>query len=100
MNNKWMATAWLLAMMLFCVGAQAAERLKVPVGISPVMSSAALFIGEEKGCFRDEGLELEINPFKASGAKMVPFLATGQLFVGGGNTQRFLRVSFSRLCTC
>lgn len=60
-------------------------RLKVPVGISPVMSSAAMFIAREKGYFSDEGIDVIINPFKASGAKMVPFLATGQLFVGGGN---------------
>jgi NitT/TauT family transport system substrate-binding protein len=65
--------------------AQGAERLEVPVGISPVMSSAAMFIAKEKGYFREEGIEVVINPFKASGAKMVPFLATGQLFVGGGN---------------
>ena len=63
----------------------AADRLEVPVGISPVMSSAAMFIAKEKGYFKDEGIDVVINPFKASGAKMVPFLATGQLFVGGGN---------------
>lgn len=63
----------------------AAERLEVPVGISPVMSSAAMFIAKDKGYFKDEGIDVVINPFKASGAKMVPFLATGQLFVGGGN---------------
>ena len=63
----------------------AADLLEVPVGISPVMSSAAMFIAKEKGYFREEGLDVIINPFKASGAKMVPFLATGQLFVGGGN---------------
>jgi NitT/TauT family transport system substrate-binding protein len=63
----------------------AAALLEVPVGISPVMSSAAMFIAKEKGYFRAEGIDVVINPFKASGAKMVPFLATGQLFVGGGN---------------
>jgi len=44
-----------------------------------------MFIAKERGYFRDEGLNVIINPFKASGAKMVPFLATGQLFVAGGN---------------
>ncbi|HHI93022.1 MAG TPA: transporter substrate-binding domain-containing protein [Gammaproteobacteria bacterium] len=63
----------------------ASERLEVPVGISPVMSSAAMFIAKERGYFREEGIDVVINPFKASGAKMVPFLATGQLFVAGGN---------------
>jgi len=63
----------------------AASPLDVPVGISPVMSSAAMFIAKEKGYFKEEGLNVIINPFKASGAKMVPFLATGQLLVAGGN---------------
>ena len=63
----------------------AEERLHVPVGISPVMSSAAMFIAKERGYFREQGLDVDINPFKSSGAKMVPFLATGQLFVAGGN---------------
>lgn len=85
MKTKGMMKIALLLVVLLSGAAQGAELLKVPVGISPVMSSAALFIGEEKGYFREEGLALEINPFKASGAKMVPFLATGQLFVGGGN---------------
>lgn len=71
-----------------CLGAASAgaeELLEVPVGISPVMSSAAMFIAEEKGYFREEGIKAVIDPFKASGAKMVPFLATGQLLVAGGN---------------
>ncbi len=74
-----------LLISLFCNAATASELLKVPIGISPVMSSAAMFIAKERGYFRDEGIDAVINPFKASGAKMVPFLATGQLFVAGGN---------------
>lgn len=70
---------------LFSATTLAADLLKVPVGISPVMSSAAMFIAKQRGYFREEGIEVVINPFKASGAKMVPFLATGQLFVAGGN---------------
>jgi NitT/TauT family transport system substrate-binding protein len=75
---------WLCAA-LFAGGASAKELLDVPVGISPVMSSAAMFIAKEKGYFEEQGINVVINPFKASGAKMVPFLATGQLLVGGGN---------------
>jgi NitT/TauT family transport system substrate-binding protein len=74
-----------VALCLGMANANAGELLEVPVGISPVMSSAAMFIAEEKGYFRDEGIKAVINPFKASGAKMVPFLATGQLLVAGGN---------------
>lgn len=75
----------LWGLLLVSATTRATELLRVPVGISPVMSSAAMFIAKEKGYFRDEGIDVDINPFKASGAKMVPFLATGQLFVGGGN---------------
>ena len=63
----------------------AKDMLDVPVGISPVMSSAAMFIAKEKGYFEEQGINVIVNPFKASGAKMVPFLATGQLLVAGGN---------------
>ena len=63
----------------------AKELLDVPIGISPVMSSAAMFIAKERGYFEEQGINPIINPFKASGAKMVPFLASGQLYVGGGN---------------
>jgi len=68
---------------LSCVFAE--ELFEVPVGISPVMSSSAMFIAKERGYFEEQGIKVKINPFKASGAKMVPFLATGQLLVGGGN---------------
>lgn len=61
------------------------EDLEVPIGVSPVMSSLGIFIALEKGYFAEQGIKPVINPFKASGAQMVPFLATGQLFVAGGN---------------
>lgn len=69
----------------FAASTADADKLEVPVGISPVMSSAAMFIAKEKGYFEEQGIEVLINPFKASGAKMVPFLASGQLLVAGGN---------------
>ena len=76
-----------LILVMLCVPALTAakELLDVPVGISPVMSSAAMFIAKERGYFEEQGINVIINPFKASGAKMVPFLATGQLLVAGGN---------------
>lgn len=70
---------------IFSTSAMSEELLDVPIGISPVMSSAAMFIAAERGYFKEQGINPVINPFKASGAKMVPFFATGQLFVGGGN---------------
>lgn len=74
-----------IVVLLFHASQACAEILKVPVGISPVMSSAGIFIAKEKGYFREQGINAIINPFKASGAKMVPYLASGKLLVAGGN---------------
>jgi len=63
----------------------AKDLLEVPIGIAPTMSSVGVFIAKEKGYFKEQGIKPVINPFKASGAKMVPFLASGQLYVAGGN---------------
>jgi len=71
--------------LLITSGASAKELFEVPVGISPVMSSAGIYIAQAKGYFEEQGLRVVLNPFKASGAKMTPFLATGQLLVAGGN---------------
>lgn len=87
----------LLAIIVFCsFNAQAEKLLEVPIGISPVMSSAAMFIAAERGYFEEQGIKPVINPFKASGAKMVPFLATGQLFVGGGNINAGMYNAFAQ----
>ena len=55
----------------------------VHVGIAQTMSDSAYYIGEEKGYFRDEGITLDMTPFK-SAAGMVAPLGTGELDVGGG----------------
>lgn len=74
-----------LAAMLTTGTASAEDLLEVPIGIAPTTSSAAMYIAEAKGYFQEQGIKPVMNPFKASGAQMVPFLATGQLFVAGGN---------------
>lgn len=63
----------------------AQKPVKVRVGVSPVMSSAGIFLAFEKGYFRQEGLDVELVPFKSSGPEMLPLLATDRLEVGGGN---------------
>jgi NitT/TauT family transport system substrate-binding protein len=85
MNISKLRAALLIFFLSLAQWVYAQDLLDVPVGISPVMSSAAMFIAKEKGYFEEQGINVIINPFKASGAKMVPFLATGQLFVAGGN---------------
>ena len=62
-----------------------AARPLVKVGSSPAASSAALFLAEDFGFYRDEGLRVEFQIFSGSTAPMVPLLARGELDVGGGN---------------
>lgn len=57
----------------------------VPIGITPAMSTAGLFVAYEKGYFREKGINLVMKHIPRAGAQMIPFLATGQLMVGCGN---------------
>jgi NitT/TauT family transport system substrate-binding protein len=62
-------------------GAKAAD--KVSVGIANTLNDAPLYIAQERGFFRDEGLDVELIVLD-SGAKMIAPLGTGQLDVGAG----------------
>ena len=46
--------------------ARADEALKVKVGVLRLSSSAPVFIAEDKGYFRDEGLNVELKFFDAA----------------------------------
>jgi NitT/TauT family transport system substrate-binding protein len=69
--------------------ASAAQRaaLTPPVAIKfgdiPSTSLAAVYIANEHGYFREEGLEVALEPFD-SAESMIPALATNQLDVSGG----------------
>lgn len=78
-------TALLAFLFGICSVTPAAELTKITVGASPAMSTLGLFIAKEKGYFKEQGIDAEITPFKASTGQMVPLLASGQLLVGGGN---------------
>ncbi len=56
---------------------------KLQIGQVGGISDAAIFIANDKGFFREQGIELEATRFN-SAAQMVAPLATGQLDVGGG----------------
>jgi len=55
----------------------------VKVGITPVTSAAAVYLALDRGYFREEGLDVTLEPFD-SGVQMIPLLGTGQLDVGSG----------------
>lgn len=56
---------------------------EVTVGITNSSSDAPLYIADEKGYFKDEGLSVKLQPFD-SAAKMIAPLGSGQLDVGAG----------------
>lgn len=68
--------------MMFTTSLEAAE--KVTVGVSPTTSTGGVFVALEKGFFKDEGLDVELQVFSSSTAPMLPLLAKGDLDVGGG----------------
>jgi NitT/TauT family transport system substrate-binding protein len=69
------------ALVLSTAFASAAD--KVTIGIVNAVSDGTLFIAQDKGYFRDEGIEANFIAFN-TGAKMVAPLGAGQLDVGGG----------------
>ncbi|HZU07853.1 MAG TPA: ABC transporter substrate-binding protein, partial [Chloroflexota bacterium] len=56
---------------------------RVTVGVNNALSDAPIFLAEEQGYFREEGLELELTVFQ-SGAAVIAPLSAGQLDVGAG----------------
>ncbi|MFS0823097.1 ABC transporter substrate-binding protein [Bacillus sp. 1P02SD] len=56
---------------------------KVKVGHVGSVSDAGIYIGIEKGYFKEEGLDIETVQFD-SGSKMIAPLSSGDLDVGGG----------------
>ncbi len=68
---------------------------RVRVGVIGSTSDAGFYIGQDRGYYREEGLELELVRFQ-TGPEMVPPLGTGQLDVGGGAPSAALFNAFSR----
>lgn len=57
----------------------------IKVGSSPVVSSAGIYLAQQRNYFKEQGLEVEITDFKNSGAEMNALLSKGELDVGAGN---------------
>lgn len=58
---------------------------KVKVGVIPIVDVAPLYLGQEKGFFKKQGLELEIS-LAQGGAAIVPAVASGQYQFGFSNS--------------
>lgn len=88
MKRAWRAfiIVWItLCMLGASASAAGSKSAKVKIGVSPVVSSAGIFLAFEKGYFNDEGIDADITYFKGSGAPMTALLGNGSLDVGGGN---------------
>ena len=57
----------------------------VKIGVLNTSGDIAVHVANEKGYFRQEGIDIEFIVFDAS-AKMIPSLGVGDLDVGGGAT--------------
>jgi NitT/TauT family transport system substrate-binding protein len=58
---------------------------KIRVGSSPVLSSAGIYLAEDEGYFKEQGLDVEITDVANSGAPMTLLLSKNELDVGAGN---------------
>jgi ABC-type nitrate/sulfonate/bicarbonate transport system substrate-binding protein len=59
-----------------------APRVAMKVGVIGALSDAGIFIAADKGYFRDEGLDVELVPFKAA-PQILPAIATGEVQASG-----------------
>src|SRR6201991_2402922 len=68
MGSQWLALASLLITSVLASGvnARADELLKAKVGVLRLSSSAPVFIAQDKGYFRDAGLDVELKFFDAA----------------------------------
>ena len=61
------------------------ERATVRVATIPTAAAGPLFVGIERGFFREENLEVKTQ-FAAGGAAIIPAIQSGDMDVGFGNT--------------
>lgn len=66
-------------------GSWAGAAGKIRVGSSPVLSSAGIYLAEDEGYFKEQGLDVEITDVANSGAPMTLLLSKNELEVGAGN---------------
>jgi NitT/TauT family transport system substrate-binding protein len=70
-----------LHIVLLCAGARA-ETPKIVVGNNPSISAAPLYIAQDKGYYRDEGIEVQFE--SGTSGDMAILLATNRIQVTGG----------------
>ena len=91
-NSAWSLSAALVVLgtVAFAVsacgggGGESGESATVRVGTAQSASDAAIYIADKKGYFEEQGIQLELIPFR-SAAETVPSLGSGDLDVAGGS---------------
>ncbi|MBI4319570.1 MAG: ABC transporter substrate-binding protein [Chloroflexi bacterium] len=69
--------------------------VKLRIGSLGISDDGPIFLGTERGYFKELGLEVDWVPFDAS-SKVIPALAAGQLEIAGAGTTVALFNSFAR----
>jgi NitT/TauT family transport system substrate-binding protein len=69
--------------------AAAAGEETIQVGIIPIVDVAPIYLGQEQGFFKDEGLSLELVPAQG-GAAIVPAVTSGTMDFGFSNISSML----------
>lgn len=82
--------------LILALWSQAFSATKVVVGVSPALSSAGLYLAQEKGYFKSEGLEVEFVTMGNSTADMVTLLSENQIQVAAGNITAGLFNAFAK----
>jgi NitT/TauT family transport system substrate-binding protein len=75
----------LLGFLLLHSSLAGAQVEKVKVGLLMINADAGVFLAQEKGYFREQGLAVEITYFSSSGGPQMAALTTGELDVGSGS---------------
>jgi NitT/TauT family transport system substrate-binding protein len=75
----------LAGLFLFTSSLAWAQVEKVKVGLLMINADAGIFVAQEKGYFRDQGLAVDITYFSSSGGPQMAALTTGELDVGSGS---------------
>ncbi|QXJ22554.1 ABC transporter substrate-binding protein [Actinomadura graeca] len=73
------------------------KPLKLKVGALPVVGNVPLFLAQEKGFFREEGLDVEISTDVSNPANAVPAVLSGDLDLITSNSVTFLQAVGKRL---
>ncbi|MCE7002990.1 ABC transporter substrate-binding protein [Kibdelosporangium philippinense] len=72
------------------------EQTKVVVGTLPIVDTVPLAIAQQKGYFKEEGLEVELKTLPG-GAAAVPGLANGELQFAFGNYVSFFNAQYKNV---